>query len=38
MLDPRWQSVAERILSWLNEGQVANASVEVAELADVTPL
>jgi pimeloyl-ACP methyl ester carboxylesterase len=38
MLDPRWQSVAERILAWLNEQSVANASVQVAELADVTPL
>lgn len=38
MLDPRWQSVAERILAWLNERPVANASVQVAERADVTPL
>ena len=38
MLDSRWQSVAERILVWLNERPVANASVQVAELADVTPL
>jgi len=30
--------VAERILVWLNERPVANASVPVAELADVTPL
>ena len=31
MLDPRWQSVAERILAWLNEQPVAKASVQVAE-------
>ena len=31
MLDPRWQSVAERILAWLNERPVAKASVQVAE-------
>ncbi len=35
MLDPRWQSVAERILVWLNERPTANVSVQVAELADV---
>jgi alpha-beta hydrolase superfamily lysophospholipase len=38
MLEPGWQAVAERILVWLNERPVANASVPVAELADVTPL
>jgi len=38
MLEQRWQSVAERILAWLDERPVANASVQVAELADVTPL
>jgi pimeloyl-ACP methyl ester carboxylesterase len=27
MLDPRWQSVAERILAWLTERPVANATV-----------
>ena len=31
MLDPHWQSVAERILVWLNERPVAKASVQVAE-------
>jgi pimeloyl-ACP methyl ester carboxylesterase len=31
MLDPHWQSVAERILVWLNEQPVAHASVQVAE-------
>lgn len=36
MLDPHWQSAAERILAWLNERPVANASAQVAELADVT--
>jgi pimeloyl-ACP methyl ester carboxylesterase len=29
MLDPRWQSVADRILVWLNERQVVDASVPV---------
>jgi alpha-beta hydrolase superfamily lysophospholipase len=27
MLDPRWQSVAERILTWVNERPVATASI-----------
>jgi pimeloyl-ACP methyl ester carboxylesterase len=36
MLDPRWQSVAERILAWLNERLVANASVQGTEAAGVT--
>jgi pimeloyl-ACP methyl ester carboxylesterase len=35
MLDPHWESVAERILDWLKELPVANASAQVAELADV---
>jgi pimeloyl-ACP methyl ester carboxylesterase len=38
MLDQRWQSVAEQILAWLNERTVASAYVQVAKLADVTPL
>jgi pimeloyl-ACP methyl ester carboxylesterase len=38
MLDPRWQSVAERILAWLNEPPVANASAQVADRANVMPL
>jgi pimeloyl-ACP methyl ester carboxylesterase len=38
MLDPRWQSVAERILAWLRQQLVVNASVPVTERADVTPL
>jgi hypothetical protein len=38
MLEEGWQSVAERILAWLNQRQVANASLQIAELADVTPL
>jgi pimeloyl-ACP methyl ester carboxylesterase len=37
MLDPRWQSVAERILAWLKERPGANASVQAAELAGGTP-
>jgi pimeloyl-ACP methyl ester carboxylesterase len=32
MLDPRWQSVAERILTWLNQQPAANAPIQVAEL------
>ena len=35
MLEIRWQSVAERILAWLNALPVAHASTQVAELADV---
>jgi pimeloyl-ACP methyl ester carboxylesterase len=38
MLDPRWQSVAERILTWLNERPGAIGSAHVAELADPRPL
>jgi pimeloyl-ACP methyl ester carboxylesterase len=37
MLEEGWQRVADRILVWLNERQDANASVPVAELAEVTP-
>jgi pimeloyl-ACP methyl ester carboxylesterase len=39
MLEQGWQSVAERILAWLNElPVVADTIVQVAELADVTSL
>ena len=38
MLDPHWQSVAERILAWLNERIVVDASAQVNELADVAPM
>ena len=38
MLDPRWRSVAERILTWLNQLPAANISVQVAELPDAMPL
>ena len=38
MLEQGWQSVADRILAWLNARPVANATVQVAEPADVTPL
>jgi pimeloyl-ACP methyl ester carboxylesterase len=38
MLELHWQNVAERILVWLNELPVADTAVEVAELAEVTPL
>jgi alpha-beta hydrolase superfamily lysophospholipase len=30
MLEQRWQSVAERILAWLNEQEVVNPSIQVA--------
>ena len=36
MLEQGWQSVAERILTWLNERPAANGLVRVAELVDVT--
>ena len=35
MLDPHWQSVAERILAWLNERQVVDTSAQVTELVGV---
>ena len=35
MLEAGWQSVAERILAWLNEWQATGASVPIAELTDV---
>ncbi|HLO16681.1 MAG TPA: alpha/beta fold hydrolase [Anaerolineales bacterium] len=38
MLDPRWRSVAERILTWLNQLPAANISVQVADLPDAMPL
>jgi alpha-beta hydrolase superfamily lysophospholipase len=38
MLDPRWQSVAERILTWLNDRPDARASMQGAERAEVAPL
>lgn len=34
MLEQRWESVAERILIWLNEQSADNALMQVAELAD----
>ena len=34
MLEQNWQSVAERILTWLNERQASNAFGRVAELAE----
>lgn len=34
MLEQRWESVAERILAWLNEQPAANAPVQVTELTD----
>jgi pimeloyl-ACP methyl ester carboxylesterase len=33
MLEPRWQSVAERILTWLNEQEIVSTSTQVAEPA-----
>ncbi len=38
MLEPCWQSVAERILVWLQEQNVVDTSVQVAEPAGVLPL
>jgi len=38
MLEQRWQSVAERILAWLNERQVVDASAQVTELVGVPPM
>lgn len=38
MLDPHWRSVAERILTWLNQLPAANISVQVADLPDAMPL
>jgi alpha-beta hydrolase superfamily lysophospholipase len=38
MLEQRWQSVADRILTWLNEQEVVNISAQVAETAHVLPL
>ena len=38
MLEERWQSVADRILTWLNEQEFVNTFVQVAEPADVLPL
>ena len=35
MLELRWQSAAERILAWLNERQVVDASAHVTELVGV---
>ena len=35
MLEQNWQSVADRILAWLNERPVADVSVPVANPADV---
>ena len=38
MLEQRWQSVAERILTWLNEQEVVSPSAQVAERAGVLVL
>src|SRR5262245_51146405 len=38
MLEQRWQSVAERILAWLNERQGVDASAHVTELVGVPPM
>jgi pimeloyl-ACP methyl ester carboxylesterase len=38
MLEQRWQSVADRILTWLNEQEVVNPSAQVAERAGVLVL
>jgi hypothetical protein len=38
MLEQNWQAVADRILAWLHEREIAGTSAEVAELADAKPL
>ena len=38
MLEQRWQSVADRILTWLNKQEVVNPSAQVAERAGVLVL
>ena len=38
MLDPHWQSVAERILAWLNERQVVDSSAQVTEFVGAQPI
>jgi pimeloyl-ACP methyl ester carboxylesterase len=38
MLELRWQSVAERILVWLNQWELVNTSAQATELANLTPL
>ena len=38
MLEREWQAVADRILAWLNERDVADVSVQVSELADIAQL
>jgi hypothetical protein len=30
MLDPRWQTVGERILAWIKERKVEDAAAQVA--------
>jgi len=35
MLEQNWQSVAERILTWINEWEVENTAVQTIELANV---
>lgn len=35
MLETRWQSVAERILVWLNEREASNTLAQCTELADI---
>jgi pimeloyl-ACP methyl ester carboxylesterase len=38
MLERNWQAVADRILAWLDEGQVVDASAHVSELVGVLPI
>jgi len=38
MLERNWQAVADRILAWLNERQVVDASAHVTELVGVPPM
>jgi hypothetical protein len=38
MLEQRWQSVAERIIAWLDERQGVDASAQVTELVGASPV
>jgi pimeloyl-ACP methyl ester carboxylesterase len=38
MLDPRWRTVADRILAWLDEREAANTTAQVARPSDALPV
>jgi pimeloyl-ACP methyl ester carboxylesterase len=38
MLDPRWRTVADRILVWLDEREAANTTAQVARPSDALPV